>query len=386
MGTAWEDVGMFCEGCGKALNSEARFCSNCGGAISAEKVSTTAAAEPSASAPQQRTSNRYAWFFLLLIPILFSALHVVPAAILTLTIFSWLFVFPHAGISRRASFALMAVAVVIATTIQIFQKTSEPSTPGTAAVSNPPASAWRPEAPAPKFTIYRVKANLPVAVVVPATSTDDELKQLLWYFRNKVKMKEFKDLGIEKATQTQWGNDGYLSGILEVYRGPRCAAEEFTDGAGPCGKGDHYDASYQWGLDGDPNRDVGTVRTSADLATVFDFHDGWKLPPQLQEKLDAREQLELGTRKQFATELQRRLTAKGFDINLRVHGEGIDEGRQLNLESEMFKDTNARVQFINDVLPQWKNDLCRAGFRTVRVTQGGTFETGRDYALGCMVF
>jgi hypothetical protein len=374
---------MFCEACGTSMKSGAQFCKNCGAAISAEKVSTTAASEPSASEPQQRTSNRYAWFFLLLIPILFSALHVMPAAILTVTIFAWLFVFPHAGISRQNSFALMAVAVVIAAAIQMFQRPPEP-TPATAAVgSSPPVSAWSPDAPAPGFTIYRVKANLPVSVVVPTRSTDYELKQLLWYFRNKVKMKEFRDLSIEKATQTQWGNDGYLSGILEVYRGPKCAAEEFAGGTGPCGKGDHYDASYQWGLDGDPSKDVASIRTNGALATVFEFNDGWKLPPELQAKLDAHEKLELDRRQQFADELQHRLTAMGFDLNLRVHGGGVDEGRQLNVESEMFKDTNARVQFINDVLPQWKNDLCKVGFRTVRVTQGGTFEEGRDYALGC---
>ena len=374
---------MFCGTCGTSVKRGAQFCTNCGAAIPAGTVPRAAVSGPIPSLPERRTNNRYVWFFLLLITVLFASLHVVPASILTLTIFSWLFVFPHAGMSRRTSFAVTAVAVLTAAAIQIIQKTSEPNTPAIVAVTNQPVSAWRPDAPAPRFTIYRVKANMPVAVVVPATSTEDELKQLLWFFRNKVKMKEFKDLGIEKATQTQWGNDGYLSGILEVYRGPKCAVEEFAGGDGPCGKGDHYDASYQWGLDGDPNKDVASIRTKGTVATVFDFHDGWKLPSQLQARLDAREKLEFDRRQQFAGELQHRLTAMGFDFNLRVHGEGVDQGRELNVESEMFKDTNARVQFISDVLPRWKNDLCKVGFRTVRVTQGGTFDEGRNYALGC---
>ena len=55
----------------------------------------------------------------------------------------------------------------------------------------------------------------------------------------------------------------------------------------------------------------------------------------------------------------------------------------LVLDSEIFKDTAARVQFINGVLPSWKKDLCKVGFRTVKLRRGSTFELGQDYSLGC---
>jgi hypothetical protein len=89
------------------------------------------------------------------------------------------------------------------------------------------------------------------------------------------------------------------------------------------------------------------------------------------------------TREAFAQDLQQRLTAMGYDINVWVHGEGANSGHELNLDSEMFKDTATRVQFINGVLPEWKKDLCKVGFRTVKLRQGGTFELGQDYSLGC---
>jgi hypothetical protein len=89
------------------------------------------------------------------------------------------------------------------------------------------------------------------------------------------------------------------------------------------------------------------------------------------------------TRQAFAQDLQQRLTSMGYDITAWVHGEGADSGRELNLDSEMFKDTATRVQFINSVLPEWKNDLCKVGFRQVKLRQGGTFELGQDYSLGC---
>lgn len=89
------------------------------------------------------------------------------------------------------------------------------------------------------------------------------------------------------------------------------------------------------------------------------------------------------TREAFAQNLQQRLTSMGYDINVWVHGEASDTGRELNFDSEMFKDTATRVQFINGVLPEWKKNLCKVGFREVKLRQGGTFELGQDYSLRC---
>ena len=89
------------------------------------------------------------------------------------------------------------------------------------------------------------------------------------------------------------------------------------------------------------------------------------------------------TREAFAQDLQQRLTSMGYDITVWVHGEGANSGHELNLDSEVFKDTDTRVQFINGVLPAWKTDLCKVGFRTVRLRRGGTFELGQSYSLSC---
>ena len=89
------------------------------------------------------------------------------------------------------------------------------------------------------------------------------------------------------------------------------------------------------------------------------------------------------TRVAFAQDLQQRLTGMGYDITCVGAWRGADRGHELNLDSEMFKDTATRVQFINGVLPEWKKDLCKVGFRQVKLRQGGTFELGQDYSLGC---
>src|SRR5438105_3746607 len=92
---------------------------------------------------------------------------------------------------------------------------------------------------------------------------------------------------------------------------------------------------------------------------------------------------EQAMREIFAHSLQQRLTAMGYEITVSAPAEASDRGGELSLDSEMFKDTATRVQFITGVLPGWKKDLCWAGFRTVRVTQGGVLEVGQDYSLGC---
>ncbi len=116
---------------------------------------------------------------------------------------------------------------------------------------------------------------------------------------------------------------------------------------------------------------------------IFDAKDGWQVAPEVQTRLDEQDKLGQAQRDLFAHQLQQRLTGMGYDITVWVHGTGSESGHELNLDSEMFKDTATRVQFINGVLPEWKKDLCKVGFRQVKLRQGGTFELGQDYGLGC---
>jgi hypothetical protein len=100
---------------------------------------------------------------------------------------------------------------------------------------------------------------------------------------------------------------------------------------------------------------------------------GWQVAPEIQAQLDEQTKKEQSAREIFVRGLQQRLTSMGYDINVWVHGEGAETGREPNLDSEMFKDTATRVQFINSVLPDWKKDLCKVGLREVKLRQGGTF-------------
>jgi hypothetical protein len=140
--------------------------------------------------------------------------------------------------------------------------------------------------PPPTFQVFKFETDVPTSYVVPVNTTDEELKSLLWLFRQKVRAGEFKDIGIPRPTSKQWGELGYKSGMLIVYRGNRCADEEYISDSelkkghlGACGYGEHDDAYYQWGIDADPNKDGAGIRDKeGNLITVFDYKDNWRLP------------------------------------------------------------------------------------------------------------
>jgi hypothetical protein len=252
----------------------------------------------------------------------------------------------------------------------------------------------KPNIPPPKFRVYRSKLNEGTSVVVAPATTDEQLKSLLWLFREKVRSHRFKDIGITKPTSTHWGKKDYLAGTIDVFRGEKCANENFSDttGVGPCGRGEHSAAYYQWGLlvDGGSSRadadEAGIYSVGGDLIQIFDYKDNWQLPPELQAGLDeekkaaaTNEEFEKLAQKLFAEELEGRLRSTGFDITVRAS----DQSGELVLDSDIFKDTAKRVEFLGSVLPKWRPNLCKAGFKQVRLMRGGLFSTGDAYSMGC---
>lgn len=144
--------------------------------------------------------------------------------------------------------------------------------------------------PPPSFRVYRSKIDEGTSVVVPPNTTEAQLRSLLWLFREKVRSRRFKEIGITQPTSNQWGKQGYLSGTISVYRGEKCAGEDFLDYHGPCvgpGVDSHEVAGYQWGLlvDGAFNTDAdsGTIYVENEfhdrkLLEIFNFMDHWHVP------------------------------------------------------------------------------------------------------------
>jgi zinc ribbon protein len=222
------EVLMYCQNCGSVLSDGARFCESCG---------TPKSPAPPPIPPTAGTLQRHA---------------------------------ETKGQPRSKLIWLVPAGIVVLVVIVGIIVGSSDKTPSTAE-QNPTSNAApepqviRQTVPPPKFQIYRYKPDgiSPVSIVVPANTTDEQLRSLLWLFREKARSHQLKDIGLKNERD----------GILLVYRGKRCADENIhvTVNAGPCGDGDHDDALYQWGIEGDYDKDSGSVRDTV----IFDYKDGW---------------------------------------------------------------------------------------------------------------
>jgi hypothetical protein len=108
----------------------------------------------------------------------------------------------------------------------------------------------------PKFHLFKSLKDAPISYTVKVKTTDEELKSLLWSFREKVRGGRFKEFEIMRPISKQWDEYGYKSDMLLIYRGSQCANEQYISledakkgRLGPCGYGEHDDASYQWGIE-----------------------------------------------------------------------------------------------------------------------------------------
>ena len=123
----------------------------------------------------------------------------------------------------------------------------------------------------PNFKFFKMKVGEGlVSLVVSPDTSEKELIRLVEFVRLKVQQGRFAELGIRHATSKRYGKLGYEAGIISIYKGDKCADEEFIDHVGPCGYGEHDAASYQWGVDGDAKKDEGLVRQSnGDWRKIF---------------------------------------------------------------------------------------------------------------------
>lgn len=147
--------------------------------------------------------------------------------------------------------------------------------------------------PVPQYRVYRTKINRPVPIVVSAGTSEGELKALLWFLREKVRLARFDEVGIKQPTSISAGKKGFRVGTIAVYLGEACASEVLTrSGSGPCGPGDHSAAVYRWGLSAEDNltdadKDSGIIYSGDRVASeVFSYRDKWQ-PKNLEPSNEA---------------------------------------------------------------------------------------------------
>lgn len=278
---------MYCPHCGNSTPGDSRFCTQCGKQLPTATPRANVPAAAEGDAGRRRLLACLALSFVAIL--VFHDLAALPA-VAAIVLF-----FYTKQIPLPATYKLGTIGVLIAATIgmQILYVRNQ-SISNSADQPSPLASAARTQStvpsgvPPPKFRLFKFKVDEPTTYVVPVETTDDQLRSLLWFFRQKVRGGEFKDIGITQPTSKQWGAYGYNSGMLVVYRGTKCANEGYISliqaekgNLGPCGYGEHDAAYYQWGIQADPSKDeAGIKTTNGDTQTVFDFSDNWQPPPK----------------------------------------------------------------------------------------------------------
>jgi hypothetical protein len=156
------------------------------------------------------------------------------------------------------------------------EETSPAEAAGTSVPVGPGKKTGTSNTSLPKFRVLPQRVGYPVSIVVPVTTTDTELENLLWFIRGKVQQKRFSEFGIAQGTSAKLAGGGYdyNSGMFLIFRGEKCATENFFDehvGDGPCGYGDHNAAFYHWGIGGNPAKDTGDIeREDGRTTTVFE--------------------------------------------------------------------------------------------------------------------
>ena len=285
---------MYCAHCSNSIPDDSTFCIQCGRQL--QTRSPVAAAATNQTSRASRTSEEESGRRRLIVCIILSLVAIAVfhnlAGLLAIAVIVLFFYFKQ--IPLAATYKLGAMGVLIAATIaaQFLYLRGQPTVnpvdqaqPATVARQHAP-SAVPPSVPPPRFRLFKSKTQEQTIYVVPVSTTDEQLRSLLWLFRQKVRAGAFKEIGITQPTAKQSGEYGYNSGMLVVYRGQKCANEGYVGLAqaekgnlGPCGYGEHDDAYYQWGIQGDPNKDeAGLKGKNGDMVVVFDFKDNWHSP------------------------------------------------------------------------------------------------------------
>jgi hypothetical protein len=174
--------------------------------------------------------------------------------------------------------------------------------------------------------------------------------------------------------------------MIEVFRGPKCAPETYSKNTGPCGEGDHNSGYYQWGLGGHHDEDAaGIFASDRTSISVFEVNDGYKLPANLQARLDAEAhgieaeaQAKKAEQEVLASVMQDHLRKAGFHVNVLC---GSEYG-EIVIISDLFDEDLGRVRFLSAALPGLRPGLCKVGFTNVTL-KTGALSIGDNYQVGC---
>ena len=145
---------------------------------------------------------------------------------------------------HRAKLAMSALTLAL---ILGCNSTPAPKPPAPTAAATTTQYPARPTTPPPSFKLFHTTPDGSFTLVTTPTATDAQIEAIVWQLRDAAHTRTFDKLGIPQKIV----DDRDPMVWFHIYRGPKCAAEKYTDGKLPCGASYHAAGDYTFG--GGPN-------------------------------------------------------------------------------------------------------------------------------------
>jgi len=156
----------------------------------------------------------------------------------------------------------IAVSVICVAALSGCKAMPTPAAPKATSTQAVPTYPARPTTTPATLKLFHQNASS-ITLVVPETTTDDQLAALVWQLRDTAQAHAFDALHIPQKVVD--ARDPKL--WFHIYRGSKCAAEKYAAGPPPCGGSYHAAADFTVGSFKDPNRTEGVLLKDEDHET-----------------------------------------------------------------------------------------------------------------------
>ena len=278
--------------------------------------------------------------------------------------------------------------IVLATVAIVLDGCHKPSSPtqdaATTGSEKPKTTPVKPViVVAPDFFISHQDQQYAV-VIVPQTTTDEGIANLIWLLRDSAYSKSMNSLGF---SETIVENRDWLYSF-HIFRGKKCADENYRNGREPCASSKQEAGIFQYGSFHDRNDDAATIYHDQDESkaeALSPIGSPYTPKPNIVPSEKTMVVLSNEEKSTWGSVAQRQLAA---DYTGQVWGGGLHatfatapKAGELNMSADWLIDQGERKVTAFTVKAH-QEEACAVGFRSVRLS---SFPSHPDYSfsLGC---
>ena len=139
---------------------------------------------------------------------------------------------------------------------------TQPVSTQTPSTVQAPLYPTRPTVPPPPFKLFHQNPTS-ITLVTKENASDEEIEAILWQLRDAAHAHTFGTLHIPQKLVDHRDHKIWF----HLYRGSKCAAEKYAEGAPPCGGSYHAAGDYTFGSYTNPEQDNATLLHGDDQET-----------------------------------------------------------------------------------------------------------------------